>query len=260
MIKQPAVTLVPAEPQPWQPEEGLSRRNLTLRRAAQEIQSRSGRVLEVGAGTARFLRALRAGRSDLQPHASDHDRASLLTARRMDPDVQLVQSDFTALPYHDESFDIALVFDVLEHLPEPERGLEELHRILTPGGLLHALVPCEGQPATLHWAMWKLRVASDLKERRVGHVQRFTHRSLSRLLHAHGFRIQRVSYSMHPIGQVRDVIRYIEEERWFPNWVQHNPLYRIARGAVWGAAYVESTVLRRIPLSAVALHVTAVKA
>lgn len=256
----PVIQSAPPEVNAWQPAKALQTRNLALLRAARELRNRSGRVLEVGAGTARFLRALQEVRSDLQAHASDIDRKSLQTARSLGPGLEVVQADFTALPYRDASFDIVLVFDVLEHLKEPARGLQEVRRVLVPGGVLHSLVPCEGQPGTLHWAMWKLKLAPDLKERRVGHLQRFTHGSLARLLAAQGFDVQRISYSMHPVGQVRDVLMYLEEEPSFPGWLQKSLLYRVLRTVIWGAAYVESTLLDRIPLSAVALHVTAVKA
>jgi SAM-dependent methyltransferase len=49
----------------------------------------------------------------------------------------------TALPYESGSFDRALCLDVLEHLPfdEQPRALEELHRVLKPGGELLVSVP-----------------------------------------------------------------------------------------------------------------------
>ena len=179
--------------------------------------------------------------------------------RRSAPDLLLTQANFTALPYRDASFDSVLVFDVLEHLPDPRAGIRELWRVLAPGGLLHALVPCEGQPLTLHWLMWKTDIGADLKERRAGHVQRFTHRSLQRLLEQDGFRTRRMSYSMHPIGQIKDILMHYQEGPESPGWLQRNLLYRGISLALWALSYVESTLLQRVSLSAVALHVTAEK-
>lgn len=41
------------------------------------------------------------------------------------------------LPYDDGQFDAVLSCGVLEHVQEPERSLDELHRVLVPGGRLY---------------------------------------------------------------------------------------------------------------------------
>ena len=45
------------------------------------------------------------------------------------------------IPFTDESFDLALMDDVLEHVRDPEQVLRECHRVLRPGGLLVARFP-----------------------------------------------------------------------------------------------------------------------
>ena len=243
----------------WEPESTVRGQNVTLVRALSALQGRSGRILEVGAGTARFLRALRQRVSGLEGHACDLSRPALNRARHHDGGLHVTQGDLTALPYRDNSFDTVVAFDIFEHLYDPGRGLVEVWRVLKPGGQLHALVPCEGQPLTLHWLMWKANIGADLKEKSVGHVQRFTHASLQALLEQHGFERKSVSYSMHPIGQVKDILMHLEQGPEFSPRLRRNPFYRALSTALWGGAYLESWLLRGVPLSAVALHVTASK-
>ena len=49
--------------------------------------------------------------------------------------------DLSEIPVEDGRFDRVLFNQVLEHLPEPERVLAELHRVLKPGGRIFCSVP-----------------------------------------------------------------------------------------------------------------------
>lgn len=50
-------------------------------------------------------------------------------------------SDITAIPAPDASFDAILCSEVLEHVPEPTRALDEFARLLKPGGLMILTAP-----------------------------------------------------------------------------------------------------------------------
>ena len=47
-----------------------------------------------------------------------------------------ILGDAQALPLADAAFDVVLCTEVLEHLPEPQRAIDEMRRVLRPGGLL----------------------------------------------------------------------------------------------------------------------------
>lgn len=44
--------------------------------------------------------------------------------------------DITKLKYEDDYFALGYSYHVLEHVPEPEKAVEELYRVLKPGGVL----------------------------------------------------------------------------------------------------------------------------
>lgn len=47
-----------------------------------------------------------------------------------------IRADGGALPFPDDSFDLALSQAVLEHVPDPQAHINELERVIRPGGLL----------------------------------------------------------------------------------------------------------------------------
>ena len=61
-----------------------------------------------------------------------------------DDTIRLHVLDASDLPFPDSSFDVVLLFECIYYLPDPQRALEEAHRVLRPGGcLLIAPVNCE---------------------------------------------------------------------------------------------------------------------
>lgn len=102
------------------------------------INNQTGlRVLEVGSGFGDILLYLRSRGcsvlgTDLSPAAAE-------TARQNGIEVRV--SNFKDLQLPASSFDAAILSHSLEHVPDPNVELAELHRVLTPGGHLHIAVP-----------------------------------------------------------------------------------------------------------------------
>jgi 2-polyprenyl-3-methyl-5-hydroxy-6-metoxy-1,4-benzoquinol methylase len=96
-------------------------------------------------------------------------------------------------------FDVVLAADVLEHLREPRRLLEQLGTVLADGGVLIASVPNFG-----HWYA-RARTALglfDYDQRGVldqGHVRFFTRRSFLNVLRDTGFSIMRLEATGLPV-------------------------------------------------------------
>jgi dolichol-phosphate mannosyltransferase len=88
-----------------------------------------GPVLDVGCGSSRIISALPSGSVGLDVLAR-----KLRYARRYP--VPLVQGSGFALPFPDGSFPCVLSSEVIEHVPKESPILEELCRVLAPGGRL----------------------------------------------------------------------------------------------------------------------------
>jgi 2-polyprenyl-3-methyl-5-hydroxy-6-metoxy-1,4-benzoquinol methylase len=103
-------------------------------------------------------------RNKLAFHASIND----LACTRLD----LSCMDVTRLPFKDNSFDVVICSEVLEHIPDDDRALSELVRILKPGRILAVSVPRFG-PEKLCWLLSDAYTEADM-----GHVRIYEKKSL----------------------------------------------------------------------------------
>lgn len=106
--------------------------------------AKDARVLDAGCGTGYGCRLLALGgarevigvdiaRSVLEAVASD-----------MPQSVRLQAGDVRRLDFDDDSFDLVVCFEVIEHVEDPFSVLDEIVRVLSPGGLLFVSSPNRG--------------------------------------------------------------------------------------------------------------------
>ncbi len=101
------------------------------------------RILDCGVGTGALSSALAhvihkpfaLDAIDISPHMLEFAAINLQAAG---VDATLRQGDVRALPYEDASFDVVMTAHVLEHLADPSVALDEMVRVLKPGGVLVA--------------------------------------------------------------------------------------------------------------------------
>jgi SAM-dependent methyltransferase len=74
-------------------------------------------------------------------------RAAAELEKRGPDNVALLRADAGALPFEDSSFDAACCFAALHLFAEPMRGLDELTRVLTPGGRIALMTSVRRQLA-----------------------------------------------------------------------------------------------------------------
>ena len=130
------------------------------------------RALDLGCGDGRLTAELRAR----EVIAADASRVALERARGRGIETVLVQPD-EPLPFGDNSFDLALCAETLEHVRDVQLLLSELRRVLRPGGRLALTTPAS---APLR------RPEHPFSP----HIRFFTKRSLRAALDATGFDVE----------------------------------------------------------------------
>ena len=133
-------------PIPWQAalflDHPLRRRFQSASKIVEQIGVGEGmRVLELGPGpgffTAEVSRRAGWGRLyclDIQPELIAKLREK--TVREGLENVALMVGDGTALPFAENSLDLAFLVTVLGEIPDRDRALRELYRVLRRGGVL----------------------------------------------------------------------------------------------------------------------------
>lgn len=127
----------------WQPRNGWSPSAGGPAKVEQRLFSkylRPGKVcLDYGCGNAQRYGAFLTAEG-VEYRGFDISPAAVESARGQGVDAQTLTPDgLTTLP--DDSCDVAICFEVLEHLTDPPRALAEIRRVLRPGGVALLSVP-----------------------------------------------------------------------------------------------------------------------
>lgn len=98
--------------------------------------AQNGPVLDVGCGSGLMLRHLPPSSvgMDLNPR-------NIKRAKQYAPNARVVFGDAERLQFGGETFAAVLMTEVLEHLVFPERSVQEIFRVLRPGGVFFGSVP-----------------------------------------------------------------------------------------------------------------------
>ncbi len=155
-----------------------------------------GRMLDVGCYLGLFLDVARA--RGWQTHGVE---PSAWAARRaQEKKHQVVNAPLRAANLPAESFDLVTLWDVIEHLHDPQGQLKEIHRLLKPGGIFGLSTMDAGclfaKLAGRRWP-WYMRM----------HLYYFTRGTLTRLLQQAGFEVLEVETHKRVVS-----VRYLMEK------------------------------------------------
>ena len=143
------------------------------------------RVLDVAAGDGYW--AAQARKRGARAVALDIDKAKLSRGRQLSGPPALVRSDALRLPFKDASFDRVMSICAIEHFDDGEKALDEMTRVLAPGGEL--VMSADALTLAEHWP--------DLFRAHCEryHVKRtYSHQELTSLLAARGLAVLEYRY------------------------------------------------------------------
>lgn len=143
-----------------------------------------GKLLDVGCATGFFLDLARS--QGWQVCGSEvSDFSARYAHEKLGLDVHL--GTLRSLQFEPQSFDVVTMWDVIEHVPDPLAELQEVQRILKPGGVFSVITPDVGS--------WMARLLGNRWEefRRVReHIYFFSRGTLGAMLHKVGFQVLKI--------------------------------------------------------------------
>lgn len=144
---------------------------------------KEGRAIELGCGEGFSTERLRKILPDgIQLDASEFVGVLVPLAQAKNPSVTVTEESIYELQHEPETYDIVFLLEVLEHLDYPDQALDQIAKILKPGGRLILGVPREPIWRALNMARGKY-----LKDfgNTVGHLNHWGSKGLVQFMKTH---------------------------------------------------------------------------
>jgi SAM-dependent methyltransferase len=206
-----------------------------------ERYRQTNRLLDVGFGAGDAMQVAKG--AGWLPAGVEISKPAVEHARAQGFDV--FQGTLEEANYPDGSFDVVVGIEVLEHVPCPRGLVDEIARILRPGGLLWATTPHgRGISGRLLGIEWSILCPPE-------HLQLLSVPGIKRMMAASGLQVERmVTESVNPSSVLHEL-----QARWFPS--RDSDFDRMESGRrILEVVYGNPTLTRVKELVDSVLHVT----
>src|SRR3989338_5504503 len=155
---------------------------------------RAARILDAGAGYGIYALTLAERGYSVDAIDLEQERTDALTARKkerpaLDRRVKTYTGSITDLPFKNDSYDLIICSDVIEHIKDDAKAVSELARVLAPQGTLVITVP--------YHSKYNERIYPMFGHERPG----YNEEEMRRLLAPHNLSIEQLSCYEYAFGR-----------------------------------------------------------
>lgn len=148
---------------------------LRRREIAKYVPKDAKRLLSIGSGFGEELLGIQHQNPKLKIYCLDLSPGALEKCKKiLGLAIGLRLGDAQNLPYTDNYFDVVTIFEVLEHVPNDQKAVREIKRVLKQKGLVIVSVPSAGVKLTPKW-------------QRHGHLRHYRDQDIRKLLESNNF-------------------------------------------------------------------------
>lgn len=144
------------------------------------------KILDVGCASGWFLSHIATHYPTVKCVGVDIYKEAIDYGNKRYKTIKLIQGDAQQLPFPNEFFDLIICTEVLEHVTFPKKVLNEIERVLTPGGKAILEMDTGNILFRLVWYWWTRIRKSVWTE---AHLQFFDSKKLEKLIIKNGFRV-----------------------------------------------------------------------
>lgn len=181
----------------------------------QLVMKKKIKILELGCGGGRNLRYLKNRYGDLvNVYGIDLSKKAIEYASKNIDGIFILGRTTTDI-FNEKSFDVIIMFDILEHLSnisEVEETIKLAQKKLKQDGILFISCPIENNKFCITWLLNKINFIPDVTYKYYGHNIQFTEPQIIFLIKKY-FVVNNVNYNVHFLSQINTLIFfYIPKE------------------------------------------------
>lgn len=144
------------------------------------------KILDVGCASGWFLSRLSKAFPKAECFGIDIYDKAIAYGKKLYPHITFRIADAHAIPFKDETFDLAICTEVLEHVNDPKSALLEIKRVLKKGGFAIIELDSGSILFSIVWFLWR-RFRGGVWTH--AHLHSFTVKKLEKMILSCGFRI-----------------------------------------------------------------------
>ncbi|MFH0864286.1 MAG: class I SAM-dependent methyltransferase [Candidatus Gottesmanbacteria bacterium] len=146
------------------------------------------KILDIGCHGGTLTEIVSKNFPQAEVYAIDISLRAINYAQKKRPKIHFLVADAKELPFKDNDFDLVTCSDTFEHLPNSQKVLAEIRRVLTKDGQVLFIIPTESFLFKLVWLFWinfgPGRVWQET------HIHKFNGHKLDKLLEKSGFKVK----------------------------------------------------------------------
>lgn len=156
------------------------------------LEGSGGATLDIGCADGNLTGKIKSYLPKAKVFGVDMYGRSIDFAKKVHPDIDFRVADARKLPFKNGQFDVIVAVEVLEHIPENEKAVNEIYRCLAKNGRFIVVQDTDNRLFNFiwfFWTKWKGKVWEN------SHISCMKPHELAGLLDAHGFEVKKRIFS-----------------------------------------------------------------